>query len=241
MGNRKFRLSCHRKNEERKKYRSRVTSLPASLDLSVPKSSLSSPIQSSSSPLVVSLPLSSYTDSTAQSIVQLLDRVMKIVLPPKWTNVTDSLHSIDHISLCKLLERPSCPARLLFTVTVTSTFQWTVHVASDKKSFQNELISSLPPALTSVSHVLQLLSLLDSAKVCPGNPEKKFLENVSHLHVDNSPAYIDRSLLEETVRSNSCQLLMPSSSTQMRCSSCARSRANLLRQLAWQAKGRHTR
>ena len=128
-----------------------MTSLPASLDLSVRKSSLPSPVQSSSSPLVVSLPFSSYTDSIHKASCN---------CSTGWWRL--------HCHLTGQMSKSVC------TQLTTSHFTscWSVLLVQ---------LVSLPPASTTVFHVLQLLSLLDSAKACPRNPEKKFLENLHHL------------------------------------------------------------
>ena len=82
---RKFRLSVHRKNEERKKQN--ITTLPISINLT--RFADPSPFHEVPE-CVVSLPVSAYMASEVSSLQCLQTRVSAILLPKSW------IYSSDH-------------------------------------------------------------------------------------------------------------------------------------------------
>ena len=182
MGRRKFRLSVHRKNEERKTYA--LATLPISIDLShvavfevsIPRHLVELPC------LSVSLPLPSFTTGDAPSICCLLDRLLRVGLPPHWVNATNSSAPAHQLTLCKLQQQQAAlPVSVTFTLTISLSFQWSLSlVHRNMDGIRDGVLAGTPPSLRTVDHVLQLLSTLDSTKICIGNPEQRFLEAASH-------------------------------------------------------------
>ena len=105
MGRRKFRLSVHRKNEERKKYD--VTILPISIDLShIEVFQVSIPRHIVEVPgLSDSLPQSSFTTNNALSVQSLLNGLLTIELPPHWIDATEGSAPVHQLTLCKLQQQ----------------------------------------------------------------------------------------------------------------------------------------
>ncbi len=176
MGRRKFRLSVHRKNEERKEYT--VVSLPVSIDLSnvtvlevsIPRSLVSVPY------LNVSLPLHSYTGGSPPTVRCLQDRLGTIGLPPHWS--TFDSPAFEQLTLCKLQQQQ--PALVTFTLSIRESFRWDLWFAHHCiTGIGDGVLAGCPPSLRTVDDVLHLLTALDDAKICVGNPEQRFLEAAS--------------------------------------------------------------
>ncbi len=179
MGRRKFRLSVHRKNQERKKYD--VATLPISIDLShivvfqvsIPRHLVEAPR------LSLSLPLSSFTTGDAPSVQSLLNRLLMIELPPHWVAATESGPLIHQLNLCKLRQQQAAvPVSVIFTLAIGESFPWNLN--RNIGGLRDRVLAGTPPSLRTVHHVLQLLSTLDSSKICVGTPEVRFLEVASH-------------------------------------------------------------
>lgn len=161
MGGRKFRLSKHRKNEERKRKwaKSHESTLPASL--------------------TISLKLETYIDGNVQSSESLYTRISSLSsLPSSWI-----IASTNPLTLCKLRiqEEQTRGARITATLSLTSDLEWTL-VFLDKEISSNlcPLLHELPSKLTSVAVVHRMMLLIDSAKVCVGNPDAQFVELLRH-------------------------------------------------------------
>ena len=166
-----------------------MTSLPVSIDLSLVNLSISSSFRHLQDPLVVSVPHSICTDTSVSSVSCLLGRLQRIGLPCHWINATKvSCSTLDNMTLCKLSTLTSHSVAVMFTVTVSSMFHWTVSVATNISRFLDNkgILSSLPRTFSSVCHIFQLLTLLESTKLCPSNPEQKFLNSASQLQQSSS-------------------------------------------------------
>ena len=121
MGRRKFRLSVHRKNEERNKQN--ITTLPISINLT----RLADPSPFHEVPeCVVSLPVSAYMASEVSSLQCLQTRVSAILLPKSWIYSSD--HSTaQQLSLCKLVRCQASPqVEVLYTLTIEESFGWSL-------------------------------------------------------------------------------------------------------------------
>lgn len=175
------------------------------------------------SPLTVSLPIEFYFGGHVQSSVALLSRLPSLPLTSSRT-----VASTDPLSLCKLRsqqEGQSSRADVTISVGISSELGWSVFY-SGKELTQTSclLLAALPHELTSAAAVCHLMSVLDSAKVCAGNSDEKFLKLWHHraltLHGSQNPipGVLDRSVPSvSTVQSASCQLLLPGDSIAMRC------------------------
>ena len=146
-----------------------MTSLSVSINLSLVNLSISSSFQHLQDPLVVSVPHSIYTDTSVSSVSCLLGRLQRIGLPCHWINATKvSCSTLDNMTLCKLSTLTSHSVAVMFTVTVSSTFHWTVSVATHSSRFlDNEGILSIFLVLYSLSATFSnfLLSWIQQSSV----------------------------------------------------------------------------
>lgn len=178
MGRRKFRLSVHRKNKERKKCN--VIALPISIVLYSFKYQFLAILWRYIPRLSVLLPLSAFTTSDAPSIQCLLDRLLRVGLPPHWVDTTDNSPT-HQLTLCKLQQQPVHPVCVMFTLTVSEAFQWSLSFAQQNiDGIRNGVLAGFPVSLRTVDFILQLLSTLDASDICIGNPEQRFLEAAKH-------------------------------------------------------------
>ena len=131
-----------------------------------------------SAPLPVSLPLSSYTDAPLNSIEVLHARLSTLPLPPSWV-INNAAKA--PITLCKLrissgnlLPR----ADVVVTITINPDNPWTVAFIHDSVNPSNcSLLSTVHSTLSSITSVQRVLSLIDSSRICQGNPDSSFLES----------------------------------------------------------------
>ena len=173
MGRRKFRLSVHRKNAERKKQKEQDVTALIDMDHLTDLSSclLEEP------ECVVSLPISAYTTGEVSSIQCLQTRISAISLPTLWIDASND-SSAPHLSICKLVRhQPTAQVEVTFTLSIDESFGWRLSLFSH--SLDPSTCGSLcntPLSLRTVDQVLQLLATLDSVKICIGNPEKRFID-----------------------------------------------------------------
>ena len=171
MGGRKFRLSTHRKNEERKR---RAQPVPLSLIVAIPLQLVVVPA------LIVSLPLACYTSGHVQSSDSLCARLTSsLSLPPSWI-----IASTTSLTLCKLRVQQNGQASradIIFTLSITSELEWTLSVSNLELSPAScPILAEVPHTLSSVAVVHHLMVLLDSTKLCVGNPDRKFIDLWQH-------------------------------------------------------------
>ena len=165
MGGRKLRLSTHRKNAERTRQKKTLEEAGTAVDTT----------------LSISLPLATYCEGIMTSLGDLTLRLTKCsCLPSSWI-----VASTNPLLLCKLTihqgEIPSTRASLSLSLSVHEDFGWSASVANKPlTSFLCRLLSNVPDRLASVSAVCQLVSTLDTAKLCCGNDEPMFLEQWRH-------------------------------------------------------------
>ena len=180
MPGRLFRLSVHRKNEERKKYACK--SLPVSIGLSkefmVFKLSISLVLLK----YVISLPISVYLSTPVVSPQTLRTRLKTRALPPSWVIVPPSSPTVGSLVLGKFRHNSSrSTADVFFMVTINCHFGWHVVLCGNHLDrSKNEFLSSLPPTICTFYDLVQLLESLDSCRICMGNCEEKFLDVVKH-------------------------------------------------------------
>lgn len=155
----KFRLSTHRKNEERKKWGKR-----ASKEKGPPTT------------LPVSLPLSTVKDLAASSAGCLRERVTALgALPAGWVDVTEHTDATKEIVFCKFSSKQSL-VRVSYSVHITEDFQWRLICRGRSVPHPEAcpLLRSVPSALKSVTDVVQILTLLNTSTVCEGNADERF-------------------------------------------------------------------
>ena len=138
MGGRRFRLSAHRKNEERKK---KEEPAPSPLVVTISRQLVTNPAMS------ISIPLAAYIDGHVQSSDYLGARLSSsLSLPSSWI-----IASRTPLTLCKLrvhLEGQPSRADITFTLSISSTLEWDLSFLSLKLS------SAVCPLLAEVTHTL---------------------------------------------------------------------------------------
>lgn len=129
-------------------------------------------------PLVISLPLSSYTDVPVDSIETLYTRVTSFPLPPTWI-INNAAKT--PISICKLRISSGIRADILITLTINAEKDWVISFIHHNINPDNcSLLNKLPSTLSSVDSIISTLSLIDSSKVCLGNSDPSFLTSWQH-------------------------------------------------------------
>ena len=167
MGKRKFRLSQRERNKYQKTNQF-VVSIPF---LSSTQTVLSSNNFSSinlSEPLIISIPITVYSNGTIVTSKQLLERLqyLKVVMNG-WSIEGDSI------------------VRGIFSVvtygtmriTISSDCHWTMFINEYKIHLQNHtLLQFSEEVLDTCDKVVKLLSKAEQSRLCIGNPDTKFDE-----------------------------------------------------------------
>ena len=175
MPGRRFRLSVHRKNEERT-----CKALPVSIELTREVMVFRVSIPLILLKYVVSLPISIYLSSPVVSPQALRARLQTRALPPSWVIAPAS--TMDSLVLCKLrYDSSHSIADVLFIITINCHLGWHVMLCGSCVDLtKNEFLSSLPRSICSFVNLVHILESLDSCRICIGNSEDKFLNVVRH-------------------------------------------------------------
>ena len=92
----------------------------------------------------------------------------------------------ESLILCKLeVQQAPCKAEAMCGLVVMSwninpEFNWTLHYLQHQLNAESPLLNRLSDIVNSVAVVIKLIETLDSAKVCIGNSDAKFLEFWQH-------------------------------------------------------------
>lgn len=237
MGSRKFHLGRHRKNAESKRQ------LAGKNKPGRPKKRRS---QTKLTPTTESTP-SRQTRSAARSMVPPPQSLMTLrmlyeSLPTPMTQSWTAQYSDENkqLHLCKLNSLPSTSCqklRVTHTLCVQEDLTWNVFIHGNKlHQISNTPFSGLSSTLSPLS-LQKLISILDEACVCPGNPDIQFLPMATaHKGVFVSGSAEEKARLEkdfqvvlnghvyhQTIRTAMCSLLLG----QGKCSSCKSYRLQL--------------
>ncbi|XP_065894386.1 uncharacterized protein [Dysidea avara] len=230
MGGRKFRLAVHRKNEERKKRQKKCDAImvqETNEDTTASVSALTCPI---------SLSLAAFTSAHVQSLSQLSRRVKALISKYSTWNITAE----DPLIICKLVIQgeEATAVAVIATIVVSSDFHWTLMWRTQQvDTTVNPLFSGVPEKIQLVDDMEKVLTLIDSAEVCVGNPDEKFLDlwhyrSTTLNQISGScPGYLDTfKKSSPTIRSNNCQLFLTTDnrSGNVRCSACSSYRSTLI-------------
>lgn len=167
MGGRKLRLSVLRKCLEKKQHKRVI----AGLKLSIPvKHVVHVP------PLSVSFPISSYLNGQVADCGTLHNRLTSSPLPPTW--VINEHKTPVIISKLRTFHELSPPrVDVVITLTISAELNWSVSFTNSKLNPMNcDLLQELPAVISNVSSVQRIFSLVDSSKVCIGNPDSNLIE-----------------------------------------------------------------
>ena len=171
------------KNQERKKAlknapTSLVVSVPLSVGVVVHQSSGSPEALRKPSELVVSLPLAAYNSAPFQDLAQLQSRLKASgQLPPGWIDVcSQQTQCAEPFVLCSIrCEPPLFRADVLYRFRVDEHLQWTLSICGTPLELeQSPFLSSLPTKLSTLSEIVTVLEMINTGKLCIGNPDKRF-------------------------------------------------------------------
>lgn len=96
------------------------------------------------------------------------------------------------VVLCKMQVLAGMKPTVLMSVEVKDEMRWAVTILNSTFSVDNfPVTNSLPPKLSTVSDVLNLISLLDISKFCIGNPEFSMVEQW-HQKIYTMHSYIGK-------------------------------------------------
>ena len=119
---------------------------------------------------------------------------------------------VEQIQLCKILSSPSSsnqPLIVSHSLLINKDFTWTLHVLGHEiEKHANDLIRDIPDRLN-ISSFSNLLSLLDSANICPGNSQSHFVEMANSrkgtfMSANKQPV---AKLEDSTIRNIDCHVL----------------------------------
>ena len=159
MGRRKLRFDS-RKNFERRKLRRAVT---PSEDFTC------------TSEIVVRLPITSYESSQVTSIDKLQEKMQRLkACPAGWTSTVMS-ESETNLVFCKLYYTESNVA-VQYMLKISSDFTWTVKKGQIVIPTRCSIFSDIALEMNTVKSVIEILTLLDTSKLCCGNNDEKFME-----------------------------------------------------------------
>ena len=172
MGRRKFRLSVHRKNEERKRDLKKLEMLKQtikdpSLTVSIPRNLITI------SSFKISFPVAVYRDGSISSVDQLYSRLTSFPLPKSWI-----FASSKPLVLSKVRVNPrTTQADVLFTLTIDDQLKWSLFLHNVSVDLNRcPLLRAVPHALNSASFVHKVLNFVDTSKMCTGNSEQRLLD-----------------------------------------------------------------
>ena len=185
-------------------------------------------------------------DSTQCNTVLSLNETLKLVtLPPHWTiTSTSSTRDDTAMNIGKLVSIPSDiqlrtqPLVVTHCITVRDDFSWKVFVHGYcVNSSTSPLLSSFPKQLD-LHSLTSLIATLDSCTVCPGHPDKHFVDmltsrggKISSHHGNDvvarldtfAPVELNGEWYNQTVRSNACRII----SNDTKCDKCVMYRDSL--------------
>ena len=130
----------------------------------------------------IAIPIAAFTTGIVQSLPELSRRISALLAK----SCTWTVASIDPLILCKLnVQSPnegSATASVTNTINVTSELHWTIsYMAQQVNVSKYPVFRNQPVKVDSVALVQQIMELVDSVKVCIGNPEDHFLD-LWHRH-----------------------------------------------------------
>ena len=187
------------------------------------------------------------TRSAARSMVPppqslMTQRMLYESLPAPVTQSWTAQYSDENkqLQLCKLNSLPSTSCQMLgitHTLCVQDDLTWTIFIHGNKlHQISNTPLSGISSTLSPLS-LQKLISILDEACICPGNPDDQFLpmatahkgvfvsaigEEKAHFE-EGFQVILNGDVYHQTIRTATCSLLVG----QGKCSSCKSYRPQL--------------
>ena len=166
--------------------------------------------------------------------------IESLALPNQW----DVISNQSDIQLYRLDVDENAVLQVQLLVTVKSDLSWKVTVNSREIPVTCQILKDLPPTIQSPEDVSRIVNLVDSASLCPGNPDSQFVslcekrggsirgdrgsgEEVAYI--DNRPVVdSDGHTYSATVRRVDCDVLCVRSSCRYtHCQPCQAFRSSL--------------
>lgn len=146
-----------------------------------------------------------------------------------WVDITNDGASTIHLCKCAGISRH------LYDLIIKEDFTWALYIHGCEV---NHEIVDAPDVLTNVGQIQTLVQKIRKAKVCPGNPDERFVEMISSQKkqvkstdgrvvaciFEGYPVDCDGIEYNCTVRTTACTMLTDGS---IRCTSCKKFRAQL--------------
>ena len=179
MGGRKFKLSVHRKNEERKKMAKRKS--PDTKNACTTSQVVTPPVEPPELSLNISIPLDVFVNGHCSSLDSISNRLLSWMTSARPSHMDSwKIASQDPLVLCKLHIQESEQGSMVeatMTITIDRELKFAVVFKQQNLTATRcPLLNDLPTITDSVSSVSCLLQFLDSIKHCIGNPDKHFIE-----------------------------------------------------------------
>lgn len=129
--------------------------------------------------LVVSISLTIVVCATSQalslsSLCLCLNECKKKYLPDGWIIAKTGPSELTVCNLTKGIGES--PPVVKFSVTVTESLNWSVHVYGQRVEAANLMMIPVPQRLKTIPNFLLLLRCLDNLQVCTGNSDEKFIQ-----------------------------------------------------------------
>lgn len=162
-------------------------------------------------------------------------------LAPGWVDQTSD--PTEQIPLCKIIPSSQSSSKQPMVIShclcVSSDLRWEAHVHGHKLSPANDansVLSSIPHKLNQQS-LTSLLHLMDKCRVCPGNPEQRFLSmadsrkgifkagdgDITAQVDDGFSVCMNGTIYSRTIRCSTCSILCKGD----KCESCKMFRPKL--------------
>ena len=132
---------------------------------------------------------------------------------------------------------PMAQAKIERSVTVNTDLSWHVHIAGKLVS-SSMVLRELPDHISDINCLQNIMHCVESAYICPGNPQSEFVEIIDkrgslsskEVFVDSEMEVVDTDgcMYGRTIRTGDCELLCAAKSRlPKRCKSCSQYRSNL--------------
>ena len=240
MGRRKFRLGrAHKKYEQKRRATKKnpIGRPPKRRRCTSTQQPCSSGQPAASKPAeVVQV---DHTPTTIENLRQAM------VLPSRWTNHTQDTSST--IQVCKISSTSSLsssqPMLVTHSLTVNNDFTWTAFVHGNHvDSKTSQALATIPEKLD-LNSLNALLTRLDRCTVCPGHPDKHFVDmaismkgKLTSRHGGDTVASLDTytpvqlngEVYTQTIRHSSCEIIVSGAiGSGAKCGHCVNYRNSL--------------
>ena len=163
--------------------------------------------------------------------------LLEVQLPKGWLVSEGDDGGIVQFCLMK-----SSPPQVARSITVQADFSWYAHVTGRVVPRSNQTIQQLPQKVADETTLITVVSAIESARICPGNPEERFTQLLEKrggsvqgiggqvtAFLDSRDEVVSGGLAySRTVRRWDCEMLCsPDAAYLKRCQCCKKYRSQL--------------